>query len=133
MTVASELAIITLISCALCPDRLLKKDYITKLYGVSGTHISQVVHRLGVEGFLKTVRGRSGGFALARPSETIIIGDVIRVFQGKIVRDKFLIERENHAFFNVMQRADNIWEIGVQSFYSVMDQVTLADLVPSSA
>lgn len=131
MSIASELALITLMSCALCPDRIMKKDYITKTYGVSGGHLAQVVHRLGVEGFLRTVRGRSGGFTLARSADGIYVGDVIRVFQDFSPRDKFLKERENLSLSNLMQRVDNLWESGVSSFYGVMDQVTVADLVAS--
>ena len=35
-------------------------------------------------GVLKSARGRSGGFTLARPAAAIRLADVIRIFQGPV-------------------------------------------------
>jgi Rrf2 family nitric oxide-sensitive transcriptional repressor len=47
-------------------------------FAVSENHLVKVVHRLGVEGFIETTRGRGGGIRLAKDPRAIAIGDVIR-------------------------------------------------------
>ena len=47
-------------------------------YGISREHVAKVVHRLGLEGYVETVRGRGGGLRLGRPSEAINIGALVR-------------------------------------------------------
>lgn len=54
---------------------------ISKAFGISHNHLVKVVHRLGKEGFIKTMRGKGGGIHLARASNDINIGDVIRVME----------------------------------------------------
>jgi Rrf2 family protein len=51
---------------------------ISRLYGISETHLNKVIHQLGVAGDIETIRGRGGGVRLARPPETINVGAVVR-------------------------------------------------------
>lgn len=51
---------------------------IADYYRISKDHLRKVVHRLALGGFLTTVRGVNGGMSLARPPESINIGEVIR-------------------------------------------------------
>jgi Rrf2 family nitric oxide-sensitive transcriptional repressor len=51
---------------------------IAALYDISQNHLMKVVQDLGKAGFVRTVRGRNGGIALARPPGEIIVGQVVR-------------------------------------------------------
>lgn len=51
---------------------------IAGLYKISQNHLMKVVQDLGKAGFVRTVRGRGGGIALARPADQIIVGQVVR-------------------------------------------------------
>jgi Rrf2 family transcriptional regulator, nitric oxide-sensitive transcriptional repressor len=60
------------------PDRLTTVDEVAVAYGISRDHVAKVAHRLGLEGYVATVRGRSGGLRLAHAPEAINIGALVR-------------------------------------------------------
>ena len=75
------------------PNRI-KVDDVVKVHGLARPHIVKIVHELGRAGYLETVRGRGGGFFLARPPEDIIIGDVVRLTEGPLDIVECLIPRK---------------------------------------
>lgn len=46
--------------------------------------LENIMHELKQHGFLRSFRGRHGGYALARPPEHIRLADVIRIVNGPI-------------------------------------------------
>jgi Rrf2 family nitric oxide-sensitive transcriptional repressor len=71
-------AIRTLMFAALNDDRLCQAQEVADAFGISKSHLVKCVHQLGQWGFLHCVRGRNGGFRLAKPAGQIKIGDVVR-------------------------------------------------------
>ena len=51
---------------------------ISASYGISKNHLMKVAQRLVSEGFVTSVRGRSGGLKLAWPADRINVGTVVR-------------------------------------------------------
>ncbi|MGN1150078.1 MAG: RrF2 family transcriptional regulator [Sutterella sp.] len=49
---------------------------------ISKKYLEQIVPALTQAGLLSTVRGPTGGYRLARPSEDITVGDILRVTEG---------------------------------------------------
>ena len=74
----TDYALRALIHLASRPDRLSSISEIARAYAISENHLMKVVHMLGRAGFIRTIRGRGGGIALARPANEIIIGAVVR-------------------------------------------------------
>jgi Rrf2 family nitric oxide-sensitive transcriptional repressor len=60
---------------ALRAPQLVRVDDVVAVHGLARPHIVKIVHELGKAGFLETVRGRNGGFRLARPAEAIVVGE----------------------------------------------------------
>jgi Rrf2 family protein len=52
---------------------------------ISVRYLEQVVIILRRAGFIRSVKGASGGYALARSPQDIIIGDVLRVLEGDML------------------------------------------------
>jgi Rrf2 family nitric oxide-sensitive transcriptional repressor len=78
LTVYTDYSLRVLMYLAVKEGGLATIDEIAKSYSISRNHLMKVVHQLGVAGYIETVRGRGGGLRLARPVETIGLGEVVR-------------------------------------------------------
>lgn len=99
-------------------------------YGISRNHLIKVVYHLNSSGYSTTVRGKRGGFRLARPAADIRVGDVTRETEHRFNLVPCLDASEHGACSIgpacVLKRA-----LGQahEAFLAVMDGYTLADLV----
>lgn len=58
---------------------------IAERQSISVRYLEQVVVILRRAGFIRSVKGASGGYALARQPQDIIIGDALRVLEGDML------------------------------------------------
>jgi Rrf2 family protein len=52
---------------------------------ISLRYLEQLAVILRRSGFIRSVKGASGGYVLAKPAEEIIIGDVLRILEGDML------------------------------------------------
>ncbi len=52
--------------------------------GVPANYLVQILNGLKTQGIARSVRGKSGGYLLARPPEEITLGEVLRAADGTI-------------------------------------------------
>ena len=91
---------------------------------------------LRIAGFVKSVRGQSGGYTLASPAAMIVIGDVLESLGGKLFGDRFC---ERHAGLEVVcvhntdcsMRA--LWLSLQHMLEKVLFHTTLADLLQNES
>lgn len=57
---------------------------VADFYGISADHVAKVVNQLARWGYVRSVRGAGGGISLARPAESISIGEVIQAMEGPL-------------------------------------------------
>ncbi|QWD90222.1 Rrf2 family transcriptional regulator [Polynucleobacter sp. MWH-Braz-FAM2G] len=50
---------------------------LSDFFKISRNHLVKIVHHLGLIGYIKTTRGRSGGIRLAKLAKDIKLGDVV--------------------------------------------------------
>ncbi len=98
-------------------------------YGISRNHLMKVAHVLGREGLIETVRGRSGGLRLARPAETIFVGDVVRRMEGDFALVECFRSAENQCLITPACRLKMVFSDAMEAFLAVLDRHTLDDLV----
>ena len=65
------------------PDRVFTTGEIANEFAISRNHLTKVVRELADAGFVATHRGGGGGIRLARPAETISIGEVVRRLEAR--------------------------------------------------
>jgi Rrf2 family transcriptional regulator, nitric oxide-sensitive transcriptional repressor len=109
------------------PNRI-KVDDVVKVHGLARPHIVKIVHELGRAGYLETVRGRGGGFFLARPPEDIIIGDVVRLTEGPLDIVECFNPKKNTCPLIGICKLSKAMQKATKAFMDVLDDLTLADI-----
>lgn len=129
MTQFSNFAVRVLMYAALRGEAPSAVPEIAKAYGASYDHMKKVAAELCRLGYLRSVRGRSGGFVLARPSEEIRIGDVIRATEGTSVLVECFDPATNTCPLEPSCRLRHALQKAVAAFFATLDNYTLADLI----
>ena len=108
-------------------ERLATIDAAAAAYGVSRAHLTKIVTTLVRGGFLEGVRGRSGGFRLARPAAEIRLGDVLRLTEPDFDMVECFATGESCVVSGCC-RLPRVMQQGLDAFLAVFDGVTLADV-----
>lgn len=82
LTSFTDFALRTLMRLAGEPERLFATGEIATEFRISRNHLAKVVRDLADGGFIATQRGAGGGFSLARPPQTITLGEVVRALES---------------------------------------------------
>jgi Rrf2 family transcriptional regulator, nitric oxide-sensitive transcriptional repressor len=99
--------------------------------GISRHHLTRVVHQLGIRGYIETVRGKGGGFRLARAPEAIRIGDVVRDMEpGFELAECFRPGANACRLLPGCALKPVLLDAG-RAFLASLDGYTLADLLPA--
>ena len=128
LTNFTDFALRLLMYAAAHEDRLITIEEVSEVYDISRAHLMKVTNTLTRAGFLKAVRGRSGGLTLARPPRKIRLGDVVRATEP----DFALVEcfgTSNQCLITRSCRLRGILNEGLAAFNAVLDKHTLADLM----
>ena len=132
LTTKTNLALRTLMFCAVNKDILVRKQDAAKAINASENHLAQVINKLSQEGFITTLRGRHGGFHLAHAADVISVGAVFRAFESGLpiiecFSDKNTCPLKAHCGMRPhLSRA-------VDAFYSALDDLYLSELVSCNA
>lgn len=124
LTRYSDYAVRVLLYLAARSDRLCSISEIAAAYGISQNHLMKVLHDLGKATYVASVRGRTGGYRLARPASDIRIGDLLRHTED----DFDLVPCEGCAL-STGCGVSPVLDEAMAAFFAVLDSYTLADLV----
>lgn len=109
-------------------DRLVTIAEIAAVHGISKSHLMKVVHQLGLNGHIETVRGKGGGMRLARQPREIVIGDVIRQSETDFALVECLADHSSCRIHGGCG-LPSIFNEALSAMFLVLDGYTLADLV----
>lgn len=128
LTTFSDYALRVLMYAAMADGRLITIEETAKLYGISRAHLMKVVNALTKAGYVKGVRGRSGGFTLARPPAEINLGHVVRATEP----DFALVEcfaSGSQCIITRPCRLPHVLNEALGAFIATLERYTLADVM----
>lgn len=129
LTTRTNLAIRILMACGVNDGARVRSSEIAQKCNASVNHLLQVVNLLQSNGFVETIRGRSGGLRLSRPMDQISIGQVFRIFEAGAPFAECFDAETNTCPLSQVCRLRNYIARALEAFYHELDLVTLADLV----
>lgn len=99
-------------------------------FGIPINHLVKVVAQLARTGWIRAIRGRNGGLALAVDAKSLRLGVVLRELEG----DAELVDCEGQSCrLSLDCHLRGALAAGLKAFYDTMDQYTLADIVQGSS
>jgi Rrf2 family nitric oxide-sensitive transcriptional repressor len=104
---------------------------IAEFYGISKHHLGKVVAMLSSQELIVSTRGRGGGIQLAVEPEEISIGELIRSTENLVLLECFDLETNTCPIASDCTLEDLIRR-ATEAFLEVLDEATLADLLPVS-
>ena len=105
---------------------------ISRVEGMTQTHVAKLLMILRKAGFITSTRGHLGGYTLARAAEQIAVGEVLEALGGKLYDDQFC---GKHTGQNEICRhavdcsVRSLWQVVQTAVDGVLDKVSLDDLV----
>lgn len=108
--------------------RPLKRDEISAAQSIPPKFLETILLDLKHTGIVKSTRGQSGGYALARPAEDISVADVIRAVDGPMatVRGERV---ESVEYVGAATELRELWVAVRASLRRVLESTSLQDVV----
>lgn len=102
---------------------------VSERQGISVKYLDQIITVLVKAGFVKGLRGSRGGYKLAKEPKDYTVGMILRLTEGSLAPVACLDDE-----VNACERAEGcitlgLWQELYDAINSVVDNVTLADLI----
>lgn len=107
---------------ARCP---VTKYAIAEAEAISVDYVGQILLRLRTAGLVTSLRGKRGGFVLARAPADITVGDVVRATEGPITLAPC---RESRCRRESVCAMKSVWHRATVAVEKVLDETTLLDV-----
>ncbi len=115
-------------AAALDEGELANIDDIAETFHISANHLTKSVHRLGKLGYIRTVRGRRGGFRLAKQPSEIRIGEVVRQTEENWNLLECFDAGDAYCILNPMCNLKRVLGEALKAYLAVLDAYTLEDI-----
>jgi len=133
LTRFTDYALRVLIYLACEPGRRATIAEIAQAFDVSENHLTKVVHFLGQQGWVATVRGKGGGLALGCDAAALRVGEVVRRTEGGATPAECFEGDPRRCTIARVCRLHGALREATDAFHAVLDGYTLADLVQPRA
>jgi Rrf2 family protein len=111
--------------CDLCPVQRLATEL-----NIPFKFLGRLMGRLRAAGFVESVRGKHGGYRIARPLEDIRLEDIVETVEGLGTYDRCILGFERCDEENPCPMHE-FWKGPKAGIQQMMAEVTLAEMVES--
>lgn len=100
--------------------------------GLSQHYVAKLCRILRLAEFIKSTRGKEGGYTLARPAEDISVSEIVYALGGKLFSSNFcehhsgILEDCRHACTCSVK---SVWQLVQNSVDQVLNGISLNDLI----
>lgn len=105
---------------------------ISQTEGLSQHYVAKLCRILRLAEFIKSTRGKEGGYTLARPATDIRVSEIVNALGGKLFSPDFcehhsgILENCHHAFTCSVR---SVWQLVQNSVDQVLNGISLNDLI----
>lgn len=102
---------------------------ISERQNISLSYLEQLVMVLKKAKLVTSIRGAQGGYELSKPPSQITVGDVLNILEGTLSPVSCVKDDDSHCNKSGECVTKKIWEKIHDSINSVVDSITLEDMV----
>jgi Rrf2 family protein len=114
--------------------RVLTIPELSRLEGISVPHVAKIMRVLRRAGFVRSTRGQSGGYTLARRASQIAVGEALAALGGRLYDGSFC-QRHGGSLRTCMHLSDcsirPVWQQVQELVDEVLSRLTLEHLLGS--
>jgi Rrf2 family iron-sulfur cluster assembly transcriptional regulator len=133
ITAQEEYGLRLLIRIASCRDEAgMSIPQLSEAEGLSSHYVAKLTRILRQEGFINSTPGYKGGYVLARPSDGIVINDVLKALGGALFDKEFCGSHSGISKLcthSVDCSTRSLWKMAQYVMDQLLDKITLYDLV----
>ena len=96
---------------------------------ISDKYLEQIISSVNKAGYVKSIRGPQGGYKLAKDPSGYTVGMILRLTEGSLAPVACLDDEVNQCDRQETCATLKLWQQLDDAIKSVVDTVTLADLV----
>ena len=116
-----------------CAANIKRDDPITIMeilekHRISKSHLTKIVSSLSNAGFLNTSRGRNGGISLAKPSNQITVGEVVRLTESNFNTVECFNKKTNSCSITSSCKLKHLLQNATNAFLEKLDKTTLEQI-----
>ena len=104
---------------------------IAQRHDISRSHLMKIVMTLASLGWIESIRGRGGGIRLLVDANQLSVGEVLRKTETDFHMVECFDDQMNSCRLSGRCRLKNVLHEATESYMRVLDDVSLADLLPS--
>ncbi len=112
--------------------KYIRLKEISERQAITLKYLEQIMSLLTKAGYVKSYRGNSGGYMLARKPEEYTVGEILRTTEGSLSPIACLEDTPNRCPRNEECTTLFFWEGMWKVINEYVDSITLADLVKQS-
>jgi len=125
----TDYALRTLVLAAVRDPELVTVGEIARAHRIPEGHVRKITNLLAREGFLASVRGRTGGYRLASPAERIVLGRVVRATESDLRLVECFDPSSELCRLEPGCVLRAVLVEALDAFLAVLDRTTLAEIV----